>query len=67
MFVFFGGVSLLVLVVGVEGGHCIDLLLVVVPWWWCSALACLVEEFSAPCVGAFDCFTMFFEMFVGSV
>ena len=47
--------------------HCIDLLLVVVSWWLCSALACIVEKFSTPCVAAFDCFAMFFEVSIRSI
>ena len=54
-------IELLLLVVR---GHYIELFLIVVRWWLCSALACVVEEFSAPCVAAFDCFAMFFEVFV---
>ena len=56
-------VDLLLVVVS----HCIELLLVVVPWWLCSALACIVEKMSAPCVAAFDCFAMFFEVSVRSI
>ena len=47
--------------------HCVDLLLVVVFWWWCSALACIVEVFPTPCVAAFYCFAMFFEMSIWSI
>ena len=44
------------------GGHCVDLLLFALRWLWCSTVACMVEEFSAPCVVAFDCLAMFFQM-----
>ena len=58
---------LLLLLLLVVVGRCADLLLVVVCWWLFSALGCVVEEFSTPCVAAFDCCAVFFEVSIGSI
>ena len=65
MWLFPGFVGFVVVVVG--SGCCGGVVLFASLWFLCSALCCAVEEFSAPCVAASDCFAVLFEVSGGSI